>query len=121
MRLGDKEIEYNFEFRFYMTTKMTNPRFSPEIFSKTTIVNFAIKEEGLEDQLLALVVRKEKPELEEQKDNLVLSIAAGRKRLLELEDEILRYPRGSIHGINQCSCPKSIIRLYLLLLQIDSH
>ncbi len=91
MRLGDKEIEYNPDFRFYMTTKLTNPRFSPEIFSKSTIVNFAIKQEGLEAQLLGLVVRKEKPELEEQKDTLVLNIAAGKKRLVELEDEILRY------------------------------
>ena len=36
------------------------------------------------------MVRKEKPELEEQKDSLVLNIAAGKKKLQELEDEILR-------------------------------
>lgn len=46
--------------------------------------------QGLEAQLLGIVVRKERPELEEQKDNLVISIASGRKRLQELEDEILR-------------------------------
>ena len=45
---------------------------------------------GLEAQLLGIVVRKEKPELEEQKDQLVLNIAAGKKKLQELEDEILR-------------------------------
>ena len=46
---------------------------------------------GLEAQLLAIVVRKERPELEEQKDNLVRSIAAGKKKLNECEDDILRY------------------------------
>ena len=46
---------------------------------------------GLEAQLLGNVVRKERPELEEQKDSLVINIAAGRKKLEELEDEILRY------------------------------
>ena len=45
---------------------------------------------GLEAQLLGIVVRKERPELEEQKDQLVLNIAAGKKKLQELEDEILR-------------------------------
>lgn len=45
---------------------------------------------GLEAQLLGIVVRKEKPELEEQKDNLVRNIAAGKKKLEECEDEILR-------------------------------
>ena len=40
--------------------------------------------------MTGIVVRKEKPELEEQKDNLTLNIAAGKKKLQELEDEILR-------------------------------
>ena len=37
-----------------------------------------------------IVVRKERPDLEEQKDTLVLNIAAGKKKIKELEDEILR-------------------------------
>jgi len=46
---------------------------------------------GLEAQLLGNVVRKERPELEEQKDLLVRNIADGKKKLQQLEDEILRY------------------------------
>ncbi|XP_062904770.1 dynein axonemal heavy chain 2 [Mobula hypostoma] len=90
MKLGDKEIEYNPNFRFYITTKLSNPHYPPEISSTTTIVNFAVKLQGLEAQLLGIVVRKERPELEEQKDSLVINIAAGKKKLKELEDEILR-------------------------------
>ncbi|XP_075307002.1 dynein axonemal heavy chain 2 [Odontesthes bonariensis] len=90
LKLGDKELEYNPEFRFYITTKQSNPHYTPEISSKTTIVNFAVKEQGLEAQLLGIVVRKERPELEQQKDSLVISIAAGKKSLQDLEDEILR-------------------------------
>ncbi|KAM9335593.1 LOW QUALITY PROTEIN: dynein axonemal heavy chain 2 [Symphorus nematophorus] len=90
LKLGDKEVEYSPEFRFYITTKLSNPHYTPEISTKTTIVNFAVKEQGLEAQLLGIVVRKERPELEEQKDSLVISIASGKKSLQELEDEILR-------------------------------
>ncbi|KAM4540607.1 dynein axonemal heavy chain 2-like [Fundulus diaphanus] len=90
LKLGDKELEYNPEFRFYITTKLSNPHYTPEISSKTTIVNFAVKEQGLEAQLLGIVVGKERPELEQQKDSLVISIAAGKKSLQDLEDEILR-------------------------------
>ncbi|XP_034845406.1 dynein heavy chain 2, axonemal [Mirounga leonina] len=90
MRIGDKEVEYNTNFRFYITTKLSNPHYSPETSAKTTIVNFAVKEQGLEAQLLGIVVRKERPELEEQKDSLVINIAAGKRKLKELEDEILR-------------------------------
>ena len=46
--------------------------------------------QGLEAQLLGNVVRKERPELEEQKDSLVRNIADGKKKLQQLEDEILR-------------------------------
>ncbi|KAA0188249.1 Dynein heavy chain axonemal, partial [Fasciolopsis buskii] len=90
MKLGDKEVEYNNDFRFYITTKLPNPHYAPEISSKTAIVNFAVKLQGLEAQLLGNVVRKERPELEEQKDNLVIGIASGKRKLAELEDEILR-------------------------------
>lgn len=46
IRLGDKEVEYNPEFKFYITTKLSNPHYTPEIATKTTIVNFAVKEQG---------------------------------------------------------------------------
>ena len=46
IRLGDKEVEYNPDFRFYITTKMSNPHYTPETSTKTTIVNFAVKEQG---------------------------------------------------------------------------
>ena len=45
MRIGDKEVEYNPNFRFYITTKLSNPHYSPETSAKTTIVNFAVKEQ----------------------------------------------------------------------------
>eukprot|EP00741_Cyanophora_paradoxa_P024938 tig00000056_g24072.t1 len=90
IRLGDKELEYNPDFRFYITTKLSNPHYPPEISTKTTICNFAVKEQGLEAQLLGIVVRRERPDLEEQKNELVMNVAAGKKKLVELEDEILR-------------------------------
>ena len=42
-----------------------------------TLINFMITPEGLEDQLLGIVVRLERPELEEQKTKLVLQVGVG--------------------------------------------
>ena len=47
MRLGDKEVENNYNFPFYITTKLSNPYYSPEIASKTTIVNFTVILQGI--------------------------------------------------------------------------
>lgn len=77
IKLDDRLVSYNSDFRFFITTKLTNPHYPPEISTKTMLVNFAVKEQGLEAQLLGTVVRKEKPQLEEQKDKLVTSIAKG--------------------------------------------
>lgn len=77
IKLDDRLVSYNQNFRMFITTKLTNPHYPPEISTKTMIVNFAVKEQGLEGQLLGIVVRKEKPQLEEQKDTLVTSIASG--------------------------------------------
>lgn len=91
IRLGDKEVDYNPDFKFYITTKLSNPHYTPEISTKTTIVNFAVKEQGLEAQLLGIVVRKERPDLEESKDKLVVNIASSKKNLADLEDKILGF------------------------------
>lgn len=48
---------------------------------------------------MGIVVRKERPELEEQKDKLVVNIAQSKKKLVELEDEILRYRVGSLQHL----------------------
>ena len=52
IRLGDSDIEYDRNFRFYMTTKMSNPHYLPEVCIKVTIINFTVTKTGLEDQLL---------------------------------------------------------------------
>ncbi len=44
---------------------------------------------GLEDQLLGIVAAKEKPELEEKKNQLILESAANNKQLKEIENKIL--------------------------------
>nr|XP_015838947.1 PREDICTED: dynein heavy chain 2, axonemal [Tribolium castaneum] len=99
IKIDDKMVSYNDDFRFFITTKLTNPHYPPEISTKTTLVNFAVKEQGLEAQLLGIVVRKERPQLEEQKDKLVTAIAKGKRQLIDLENELLRLlneTRGSL-------------------------
>ena len=90
MRLGDKELDYSEEFKFYITTRLANPHYTPEVSTKTTIVNFVVKEDGLRAQLLGLVVRQEEPRLEEQKSELVMRMAANTRKLLDLENTLLR-------------------------------
>ncbi|XP_077979573.1 dynein axonemal heavy chain 3-like isoform X2 [Glandiceps talaboti] len=90
LRLGENLIEYSHDFKFYITTRLRNPHFLPEISVKVTLLNFMITPLGLQDQLLGIVAAKEKPELEEKKNQLILESAANKKQLKEIEDKILK-------------------------------
>lgn len=49
-----------------------------------TLINFMITYEGLNDQLLGILVKKERPDLEEEKERLILEGAANQKELFEI-------------------------------------
>ncbi|KNC97013.1 uncharacterized protein SPPG_09508 [Spizellomyces punctatus DAOM BR117] len=90
MKLGDSFVEYDRNFKLYITTKLSNPHYLPEVCIKVTIINFTVTKIGLEGQLLADVVRLERPELEEQRNNLIVNIATDRKALKDIEERILK-------------------------------
>ena len=46
--------------------------------------------EGLNDQLLGIIVKKERPDLEEEKQRLILESADNKKKLVDIENRILQ-------------------------------
>lgn len=89
---------------------LRNPHYLPEVFNKArllnllllnkknstdnlfqvTIINFALTLEGLEDQLLGIVVAKERPDLQELRQNLIADGAKNKEMLKLVEDNILK-------------------------------
>ncbi len=45
-------MQYSSDFRFYITSKLRNPHYLPEIAVKVTLLNFMITPAGLSDQML---------------------------------------------------------------------
>jgi dynein heavy chain len=75
LNLGGQEINFHPDFAFFLTTKLPNPHYLPEICIKVTLLNFTVTPQGLEDQLLVEVIKVERPELELLKDNNIISLA----------------------------------------------
>uniref|UniRef100_A0A670IKK4 Dynein axonemal heavy chain 1 n=1 Tax=Podarcis muralis TaxID=64176 RepID=A0A670IKK4_PODMU len=97
LKLGDTIIPYHEDFKMYITTNLPNPHYTPELSTKLTLINFTLSPSGLEDQLLGQVVAEERPDLEEAKNQLIVSNAKMRQELKEIEDQIL-YRLSSSEG-----------------------
>ena len=40
--LGDKEVDYDPNFRLYLNTKLANPKYSPNVFGKSMVINYTV-------------------------------------------------------------------------------
>jgi len=89
IRVGDASVDYNPMFRLYITTKLPNPHYLPEVCIRVTLINFTVTFEGLQDQLLGDVVKQERPEVEKQRDEIVVTVASLNKSLKDLQEKIL--------------------------------
>jgi dynein heavy chain len=90
VRLGSEDVELSPAFRLYLQTKLSNPHYKPETAAQCTIINFIVTETGLEDQLLASVVKVEKPDLEQEKEELVTKQNEFKITLANLEAALLQ-------------------------------
>lgn len=90
VQLGDKIIDYDANFRLYLTTRVPNPKYSPKVFSSAMVINYSVTRKGLSDQLLNVVVRHERRDLEETREALVQEMASAKSLLKDLEDSLLR-------------------------------
>jgi len=89
IKMGDKELSLNAKFNLYLHTKLSNPHYPPEIQAECTLINFTVTESGLEDQLLDLVVLKERPDLAAQSVELIKQQNQFKITLADLEADLL--------------------------------
>jgi len=81
IKLGDDQIEYQMEFKLYITTKLSKPHYSPEVCVKVTMLNFMVTEEGLTDQMLNMVVTHEEPSKMKAYNDAIIKKAANNKKM----------------------------------------
>ncbi|XP_073412523.1 dynein axonemal heavy chain 8 [Dendrobates tinctorius] len=89
VKVGHKVVDVADKFRLYMTSKLPNPVFTPEIHAKTSIIDFTVTKMGLDKLLLGRVVLAEQQELETERIKLMQEVNVNTRRMKELEDSLL--------------------------------
>ena len=95
LEFGDSVLDYSTEFRLYITTKLPNPHFLPEVSTKVTVVNFLITCSGLRDQLLDLIIQRENAQLDEEQRGLIQTTYENKLMQRDVEARILEVLRSS--------------------------
>ena len=49
IKIGDKIVQYNEQFKLILASNLANPDYSPEVFIKTIVINFCLTKVGLEE------------------------------------------------------------------------
>ena len=89
VQIGEKVIDYNEDFRLFLTTRNPQPDIPPDIDSVISRVNFTTTRAGLTAQLLASTIQNEKPDLEQRKTELLKAEEDLKVQLATLEESLL--------------------------------
>ncbi|XP_022257756.1 cytoplasmic dynein 2 heavy chain 1-like, partial [Limulus polyphemus] len=89
IQIGEKLIDYNENFRLFLTTQNSLIELPPHASSILTTVNFTTTRAGLTGQLLAAVLQHEKPQLEERRSEVLKQEEEQKLQLTQLEESLL--------------------------------
>lgn len=89
MLCANQLIEYNDNFRLYVTTCLPNPHYLPEIATKIVLIDFTLTESGVEQKMLTTIIGEERMDLHERKENHIVEMAKNNDLLYKLESNIL--------------------------------
>ena len=89
IRVGDHEVDFNDNFKLFMITRDANAKFTPDVCSRVTFVNFTVTPASLQNQCLMIFLKHERPDVEAKRLNLLKLQGEFIVRLRELEDDLL--------------------------------
>ena len=89
LKFAGKDLVLSKTFKLFLQTKLSNPHYPPEVQAETALINFTVTELGLADQLLALVVERERPDLARRRVELINQQNDFKIKLKQLEDDVL--------------------------------
>ena len=89
IRIGDQEIDFSMTFNMFMITRDSSCHFTPDLCSRVTFLNFTITQSSLQNQILDIVLKNERPEVNNKKEELIKAQREYKLQLRQLEEDLL--------------------------------
>jgi dynein heavy chain len=89
INVSDQNMDYKSNFSLFMTSRLPNPHFSPELSARVTVIDFTVTLKGLEDQLLGKLISMEQKSLEDLLAALEEDVTQNTKSLQQLDKQLL--------------------------------
>ena len=90
IQLGKQEIDFSPSFKLFLSTRDPSASFSPDICSRTTLVNFTVTQSSLQSQCLNSVLKSERPDVDERRSTLIKMRGEFAAHLRQLEKRLLQ-------------------------------
>mmetsp|Transcript_1490 Transcript_1490/g.2131 ORF Transcript_1490/g.2131 Transcript_1490/m.2131 type:complete len:4632 (-) Transcript_1490:106-14001(-) len=87
--VGAKEIDFSPKFTIFLSTRDPFCHFTPDLCSRVTFVNFTATHASLASQCLNKVLKKERPDIDQKRSDLLRLQGEFRVELRKLEDQLL--------------------------------
>ena len=89
IRIGDQEIDFSVSFNMFMVTRDSSCHFTPDLCSRVTFLNFTITPSSLQNQILDMILKSERPEVNQAKEDLIKAQREFKIQLRQLEEDLL--------------------------------
>ena len=89
IRIGDQEIDFSLTFNMFMVTRDSSCNFTPDLCSRVTFLNFTITPSSLQNQILDIILKNERPEVNKAKEDLIKAQRDFKLQLRQLEEDLL--------------------------------
>jgi dynein heavy chain 1 len=90
IRIGDQEIDFSSTFNMFMVTRDSSCNFTPDLCSKVTFLNFTITPSSLQNQILSILLKSERPEVDKAKEEILVEQRKFQVKIRKLEEELLQ-------------------------------
>lgn len=89
IRLGNRNVDCSPDFKLYLHTRNPSIHITPFVRSRTTVIDFTLTESSIETQVLNMTLSHERPDVEQQRLDLVKLNGEYKDRLKSLESDLL--------------------------------